>query len=66
MLRLSTQISGANSARVTSSEQYLVTKALSEVTRVTLLRLRVGTPVEFRLSESSDKALSANMPTRRS
>ena len=43
----------------TISEQCLITKALGGVTGMTRLRLRVLNPVEFRLSESSDKALSA-------
>jgi len=59
VLELSAQSSGANSAGGTNSEQCLVTKALGKVTEMTWLKLLVRNPAEFRLSESSDKAMSA-------
>ena len=56
---LSAQTSGASNARGTNNEQYLITKAFSGAIGMTQLKLRVQNLVEFRLSESSDKALSA-------
>ena len=41
------------------SEQYLVTKALGRVTRITRLKVRVENPAASRLNEYSGKALSA-------
>ena len=48
-----------NSPGGTNSEQCLITKALDGATEMIRLRLRVWNPAEFRLSESSDKELSA-------
>ena len=43
----------------TNNEQCLITKTLDGATEMTRLKLRVWNAAEFRLSESSDKALSA-------
>ena len=58
MLQLSAQTSDASSVGGTNNEQCLITKTLGGATGMTQLRLRVKNLAEFRLSESSDKALS--------